>query len=251
VREEKIKVLIIDDDEIVVEITTAGLELNGFEVFSAVDGGTGIEKINEKRPDVVLLDLRLPDIDGFEVLRQLRAKPDNSGMHVIMITGDRTIDIDKAFAFGADDCIIKPIDMNFLAERIKKLTKKKYRVLIVEDDRQLCVMLRNVLENQDYEVEFYHDGSNLLDTVIKNKPDVLLLDISLPTGPDGTELCKTLKNNNATKMLPVIMLTANEHVSSVEKCFSFGAEDYIFKPFKIPDLISKIKKHLRISSRNR
>lgn len=247
---EKIKVLIVDDDEIVLEVTTAGLEINGFEVFTAIDGRQGLAKVEEARPDVVLLDLRLPDIDGFEVLKQIRAKPGNSDIHVIMITGDRTIDIDKAFALGADDCIIKPIDMSFLVSRIVKLTKRKNRVLAVEDDRQISEMLKNVLEKQGYEVAVYHDGKNIAEDVKKYKPDVILLDITLPAGPDGIELCRILKNDPATKSIPVVMLTANDNSGSVDKSFGFGAEDYLFKPFSIPDLTAKIKKYIRIGGRN-
>lgn len=246
---ERIKILIIDDDQIVLDVTAAGLELDGFEVFTALDGNLGIEKVGEVHPNVVLLDLKLPDIDGFEVLRRIRAKPENSDIHVIMITGDRTIDIDKAFAYGADDCIIKPIDMRFLVSRIGKLTKVKYRVLVVEDDRQICDVLKSVLEKQDYSVFIYHDGNALVETAKKIKPDVILLDISLPAGPDGVELCKTVKSDPATKAFPVIMLTANEHTGAVDKCFSYGAADYIFKPFGVSDLTAKIKKYLRMNNR--
>ena len=248
--EDKIKILIVDDDETMVEVTTAGLEVDGFEVSFAFNGKKGIEKVEEVHPDVVLLDLRLPDIDGFEVLKKIKAKPENSAMHVIMITGDRTIDIDKAFALGADDCIIKPIDMKYLVSRIWVLTKKQYRVMVVEDDRQISEMIKNALEKQGYGVSVHYDGKNIIEVMKKAKPDVLLLDISLPVGPDGIELCKTVKADPSNKALPVIMLTANEYASSVDKCFSFGASDYIFKPFYMPDLLAKIKKYLRISTRN-
>jgi DNA-binding response OmpR family regulator len=251
VKEEKIKVLVVDDDPVVVDVTTAGLELDDFEVSTAVDGRSGVTKTDEVHPDVVLLDLRLPDIDGFEVLRQIRSKPANTDIHVIMITGDHTIDIDKAFALGADDCIIKPIDMRFLVSRISKLLKKKYHVLIVEDDRQICEVLKNMLEKHDYDVAIFHDGNTIIEAIKQSKPDIILLDISLPIGPDGFELCKTIKNDPATKTIPVIMLTANEYANAVEKSFSFGAEDYIFKPFNVSELISKIKKYLRISIRNK
>jgi DNA-binding response OmpR family regulator len=164
-----------------------------------------------------------------------------------MITGDTTIDIDKAFALGADDCIIKPIDMGFLVERLGKLLKKKFRILAVEDDRQICEVLKNMLTKQDYSVEILNDGLKLMETVNKVKPDLILLDISLPVGPDGVELCKQLKADASTKKIPVIMLTANEHSGSVDQSFAYGAEDYIFKPYSMTDLLQKIKKYLRKS----
>ncbi len=249
-QDENIKVLIIDDDEMVLEVTTAGLEINGFEVLTAIDGLKGLKKAEESRPDVVLLDLRLPDINGFDVLKQIKTKPENANMHVIMITGDRTIDIDKAFAMGADDCIIKPIDMGYLVKRIEKLKKKKYSILVVEDDRQICEMLKNMLVKQGYDTVIFNDGKNLVENIKKINPDMILLDVSLPVGPDGIELCKMVKNDPSTKKLPVLMLTANDNSGAVEKCFSYGAEDYLFKPFNVIDLSLKIRKFLRMSGRN-
>ena len=247
VQDKSAKVLIIDDDQIVLDVTQAGLETDGFEVFTATNGSDGVKIVNEIHPDVVLLDLKLPDIDGFEVCKRIRQGAGNEDVHVIMITGDATIDIDKAFALGADDCIIKPIDMGYLGMRIAKLMKKKYRVQIVEDDRQLCEMLKSMLIKQDYHVDIAHDGLSIIETVKKNKPDIILLDISLSVGPNGVDLCKTLKAEADTKVIPVIMLTANEHSDSVEKCFTYGAEDYIFKPYRMTDLLQKIRKFLRIS----
>lgn len=251
VNEEKIKVLIIDDDHILVDVTSAGLEVDGFEVFTALDGKQGLKIVDEAKPDVVLLDLRLPDVDGFDVLRQIRNTQKNYDIHVIMITGDHTIDIDKAFALGADDCIIKPIDMAYLVTRIGKLVQKKNHVLVVEDDRQIGDMLKDVLEKSGYIVDILHDGAKLMEEVKKYKPDLMLMDISLPVGPDGGQLCKIIKDNPLTKKIPVIMLTANDYADAVEKCFSYGAEDYIFKPFTVPDIMSKIQKYLRLSGRNK
>jgi len=249
--EENIKILIIDDDDTVVDTIMTGLELDNFDVFAALTGRRGIEKVKEVHPDVVLLDLKLPDIDGFEVLRQIRSEPENTDIHIIMITGDLTIDIDKAFAYGADDCIIKPIDIKYLVSRIEKNLKKKYRVLVIEDDRQICEILQNVLEKNGYHVDIYNDGRDLVENINNDQPDIILLDITLPVGPDGIELCKAAKENKTSKNIPVIMLTSNEYANMVEKCFSYGAADYIFKPFNMSELLVKMKRYLRISNRTK
>lgn len=240
-----IKVLVIDDNQVVLDVTAAGLEAEGFTVDTALDGNTGLAKSSEMKPDLVLLDVKLPDIDGFQVCKELRSRPATQATPVIMMTGDRTVDIDKGFAVGADDCIIKPIDLAYLSARIIKLVKKKQKILLVDDDRQICDMLADVLGKQDFDVEVHYDGRNILDVVRKAHPDIIFLDVSLPVGPDGLEMCMQIKNNPETKHIPVIMLTANESVDSVEKCFNFGAEDYIFKPFKIPDLLLKLRKYLK------
>ncbi|MBN1823677.1 MAG: response regulator [Endomicrobiales bacterium] len=245
--DNKVKVLIIDDDPVVLEVTAAGLETDGFAVFTADDGKSGIEKVKSEKPDIILLDLKLPDINGFEVTKVLKQTAGVSEIPVIMITGDRTVDIDQAFAAGADDCIIKPIDMGYLVDRIRKTVKKKFRVLLVDDDRQIGDILKNVIIKQQFEAEVIYDGRKIFDVIKANRPDLILLDISLQIGPDGIELCRQLKSESSTKSIPIIMITANEYSDSVEKCFSYGAEDYIFKPFNLPDFILKIKKYMKMS----
>ena len=91
---------------------------------------------------------------------------------------------------------------------------------------------------------------DLINKILKNRPDLLLLDISLRIPPDGIEICKSLKADDRTKDIPVIMLTANDNTESVEKCFEFGADDYVFKPFNIPDLLLKMRKYLALSKKN-
>jgi DNA-binding response OmpR family regulator len=165
-----------------------------------------------------------------------------------MVTGDATVDIEKGFSVGADDCIMKPLDINYLAARIRKMVRRKDRILLVEDDRQVCDIITRVLGKHGCEVEVLNDGSNFVAKVKQFVPDIILLDISLGVPPDGVELCGLVKNDPEMKSIPVLMLTANECTRSIDACFSMGVEDYIFKPFTIPDLLGKIKKHL---ARNR
>ncbi|MHB9155487.1 MAG: response regulator [Endomicrobiales bacterium] len=240
-----IKVLIVDDNQNILDVSAEGLGMDGFETMTAINGRTALFKIRENKPDIILLDVNLPDIDGFQICRQLRSDPKTSGVPVILMTGDRTIDIDKGFSVGADDCIIKPIDLEKLALTIEKLVKKKKKVLVLDDDRQICDMLRDVITKQQFDVEVLYDGKNVIEEVKRASPDLMLLDVSLEVAPDGVEICRMLKSDPATRGIPVIMLTANEFADAIEKCFSFGAEDYIFKPFNIPDLILKVDKYLR------
>jgi DNA-binding response OmpR family regulator len=218
-------------------------------VTTAINGRQGLVKIIDSQPDLVLLDVRLPDIDGFQVCRETRSNPRGAGIPIILMTGDMTVDIDRGFSLGADDCIIKPLDMKYLTSRIKKLAGGRTQILVVDDDRQIGDMLSKVISAQKYEPQVLTDGSNIMNVIKEKKPDLLLLDISLPIGPDGVEICRMLKSDPSTRDIPVIMLTANEYVDAVEKCFSFGAEDYLFKPFSIPDLVLRMKKYIAYSKK--
>lgn len=244
----QIKVLFIDDNVNLLETTEAALELEGFAVCTAPDGKTGMGKIKSEKPDLLLIDVNLPDINGFDICKDVKRSAQTMNIPVIMVTGDHTVDIEKGFSVGADDCIMKPIDIALLAMRIGKLVGRKDKVLLVEDDRQICDIIMRVLEKHGCEIEVLTEGSKFLETAKRFVPDIALLDISLGTPPDGIELCRQLKNEPATKNIPVLMLTANECTKSIDTCFSMGVEDYLFKPFTIPDLLGKIKKHL---ARNR
>jgi DNA-binding response OmpR family regulator len=243
-----ISLLVIDDNQALLETMSIGLEADGFTVATAPDGKKGLDKASAIKPHLILLDVRLPDIDGFQVCRELRRNPDTAATPVILVTGDRTVDIDKGFAVGADDCIMKPVDLGYLSNRILKLVNKRNKVLVIDDDRQICDMLARIIIDQQCDAHVCHDGMNMMDVVRSEKPDLVLLDISLPVGPDGVELCRTIKNDPEAKTIPVIMLTANEHMDSIEKCFEYGAEDYIFKPFNINDLLLRVRKYIKFGN---
>jgi DNA-binding response OmpR family regulator len=249
VQDKIISVLIIDDNESLVSSVAAGLELDRFTVRTALDGKNGRMEIKEHQPDLLIIDVNLPDVNGFDLCKEVRKNVATCAIPIIMITGDQTIDIDKGFAVGADDCIMKPIDLKLLSTRIRKLIqeKQKEHVLVVEDDRQICDILLSVLSSQKYDVEVASDGTLIDERIKDNRPDLILLDITLHVPPDGIELCRQVKSNPDTKDIPVIMLTGNDNVESVEKCFGYGAEDYIFKPFNTADLVVKVKKYLAIS----
>jgi DNA-binding response OmpR family regulator len=243
-KNKDISILIIDDNETMVEAMEASLSADGYSVIYALTGQDGLEKIKKSRPSIVLLDKVLPDIDGLKVLEEIRGNHKLARMPVILITGDTTLDIDEGFALGADDCIIKPLNMKYLQKRIMELVRRKYKILVADDDRQVCEILKKVISKMGYEVDTVNEGRGALDYVKDNKTDLILLDIEFGSQPDGKEVCKILKADPKTKDIPVIMLTANEYVEDVEKSFQYGAEDYIFKPFNVPDIMLKIKKYL-------
>jgi len=121
---EQRKILIIDDDKVFLDSIGEIFRIHNFEVFEAQTAETGYEALVDIVPNVVLLDINLPDKNGFEVLKTIRASKTFSDMIVILITGDSAVDIDNAFDSGADDCVFKPIDVEKFILRIEKLLKK-------------------------------------------------------------------------------------------------------------------------------
>lgn len=122
---ENIKVLIVDDDQTILDVTSEVLALDGFITMTAINGKSALFKVKDQKPDIILLDIKLPGIDGFQVCRQVRADKQSAHIPVIMMTGDQTVDIETGFSVGADDCIIKPLNMDYLIKSILKLVGKK------------------------------------------------------------------------------------------------------------------------------
>jgi len=118
------KILIADDDISFSLVMEEIFKKAGYEVQTAADGEETLNKIKEFKPDIILLDVMMPKKDGFEILKDIKSKPDTKNIKVILCTGVSTIEIDKGFALGADDCVYKPFDAEFILKRIKKIVEK-------------------------------------------------------------------------------------------------------------------------------
>jgi two-component system phosphate regulon response regulator PhoB len=124
------------------------------------------------------------------------------------------------------------------------------RILIVEDEEPLALMLRYNLEAESYEVETVARGDEA-DTRLRERiPDLVVLDWMLP-GMSGIELCRRLRARSETKSLPIIMLTARGEESERIRGLATGADDYIVKPFSVPELIARVRALLRRASPER
>jgi DNA-binding response OmpR family regulator len=118
-------VLVIDDDEIVREALKRSLKLHGFNVYLSEDGPTGLKKAQKKRPTFILLDWVMPEMDGLEVLSELKHDRRTSSIPIFMLTDKGMLcDVDHAFEIGADDYIIKPLDLTQLGKIVKDKWEK-------------------------------------------------------------------------------------------------------------------------------
>lgn len=122
----KTKVLVVEDDRSLVDVLTYNLKLAGYEVIVATDGQDGILQAQLKQPDIVLLDLMLPVVDGLDVCRRLRAGTDTRDMLIVMLTA-KAEESDElvGFSLGADDYVTKPFSVKVLLERIKALRRRR------------------------------------------------------------------------------------------------------------------------------
>lgn len=118
------------------------------------------------------------------------------------------------------------------------------RILFVEDEMDLLEMVSFRLEQKGYEIITATNGKEGLDKARKEKPDLILLDLMLPE-KSGYEVCRTLKSDTQTKVIPIIILTARASIAEEQLCYECGTDDYITKPFVPDDLVTRIKKLLK------
>ncbi len=118
------------------------------------------------------------------------------------------------------------------------------KILIIEDEKNIILLLKMFLEHDGFEVLTAGNGFEGIKIAQKSNPDLILLDIVLP-GIDGYLVCKNLKEDEKTKDIPVVVISARTSKDDVEKIFSSGAQDYIAKPFSLPQIKKSILKYLR------
>ncbi len=125
----KIKILVIDDEPNIVQTLQDRLEMNEYEVLTACNGKEGLQVALDEKPDVILLDVIMPIMDGHEMLEALRKQPGGDYPSVIMLTArSQTQDIARANACGIDDYIVKPFDLSELLEKIEVVIENRKAV---------------------------------------------------------------------------------------------------------------------------
>jgi hypothetical protein len=256
-RWKKIPVLVIDDDVSWRKVLEYNLDLDGFEVYTAADGPSGIEAALKHKPRVILLDTMMPGMDGLEVLSTLKYNPRTSRIPVIMLTAKNAVgDIDRAFEIGANDYITKPFEGKKLGKTIKQKLEKyedaitnktqsreRIPVLAIDDDVSWRKVVEYNLYLDGFEVYTAADGPSGIEAALKHRPRLILLDIMMPK-MDGLEVLSALKHDSRTSRIPVIMLTAKNLVGDIDQAFDIGADDYITKPFEGKKLGKTIREKL-------
>lgn len=135
------KILVVDDEVVLLETIVYNLELAGYQVSTAADGASALEIAHREKPDLMILDLMLPVMDGLEVCRQLRREDTMAGMLILMLTA-KSDEIDKVVGLevGADDYVTKPFSKHELLARVRALLRRQDRIAPAEkpdDDQQM------------------------------------------------------------------------------------------------------------------
>lgn len=243
------KILVIDDELDLLRLLALNLEKEGYRVFQASTGNQGITLAKKELPDLIILDVVLPDIGGWEVCRRLKEDVSTKDIPIFFLTAKRRVEDEiTGISLAACDYITKPFDMEDLKAKIKnfiypKKKKGRKKILIIEDDASIQYILKVSLEREGYQAILAKDGVEGAQLSLRGNPNLILLDVLLPT-IDGWEVCRRIKEDSRTRNIPVIFLTVKRTMKDRLLGASLGAVDYITKPFNIDEVLKSIKRVL-------
>ena len=207
-KDGKSTILVIDDDPTIRDLMTRHLEKNNFSVLQALDGAQGIKMAREYKPDAITLDILMPEMDGWSVLRTLKA--DKEVAHIPVVMASIIDEKKKGFSLGAADYLSKPVERDRLIGSIGKLLGSKAGkvIMIVEDNEDLRFTIKEALTGADYFVLEAGNGKealDLLDDKTSKNPDLILLDLMMPT-MNGFEFLELYRRDHK-KQAPVVVIT--------------------------------------------
>ena len=253
------RILIIDDDPDVRISIKAILQSKNYVVITASDGKQGLKKTRLEKPDLIILDIMLPDQDGFSICRELKENSETLQIPVLILTslskkrGESYVDL-IAYSHKADGFIEKPVDKDELLFSIEKLLeknriefpklKKKRTILIVDNNSDFVSELEKVLKANSFEVFVAESGIEAQKIAQAFSPALILLEITLPD-MDGYSVCFELKRNPKTLHIPVFIVSnINNKLSNSEYAVRIAlehqADRFIAKPIETEELLKII-----------
>ena len=232
-------VLVIDDDETVRDLMTRFLLDEGYNVAVAGDGEEGLRRIRELRPAAVLLDILMPEVDGWTVLQTCKKDPELADIPMIVLTiSDNR---KRAYELGAADFLVKPVDRKRLRDVLNIHRGVHRRILLVDDDKGTRKVMRNLVTREGFLVMEANDGREALAQLEKAVADLILLDVVMP-GMDGFEFIERLRSNPEWASIPLVVVTAKD-LSDEERQRLSGQVDIISqKSVSAPeDMLQKLR----------
>ena len=265
------KILIVDDDPTNVKLLSAKLGDSNYTILKAYGGEEALQKAKSENPDLVLLDVMMPDMNGYDVTSQLKNCTETSNIPIILVTAlDGSDNKTKGLEAGADDFLNKPVHTAELKARVKSLLRlKRYcdqlktraqaegmvlnpffnddniaelrmpNLLIVEDNATDAKLIKSLLNSLACNISTVHSGEEALSCCNNYKVDIMILDMLLP-GLDGYEVVKQVKENASTQSTQIIVVTSLQDIESKIKGYEAGVDDFLMKPINFNEFRARV-----------
>jgi diguanylate cyclase (GGDEF)-like protein/PAS domain S-box-containing protein len=244
-KEEAPLILVVEDDSATSELLTIHLTQNGYKVAHAFNGEEAVSKAKNLRPFAITLDVMLPRKDGWEVLQELKSDPQTSEIPVIIhsIVDNK----DLAFALGATDYLLKPLDKEALLSKLEEINIAKGKlsvpvsILVIESDESVANYFKQIFEPQGFLIYTASEGKRGIDLATALRPSVILMDFSLPDML-GFDVIKELKESHSTKDIPIFILSERD-ITVEDRLSLVGKIERIVRKhaFDTKELIGHIK----------
>jgi len=271
------RILVVDDILPNVKLLEAKLSSEYYDVITATSGEDALRKVEQDNPDLVLLDVMMPGMDGFEVCRKIKSNPAVAHIPVVMVTAlTDAVDKVRGLEAGADDFLSKPVNDIALMARVSSLVRLKMtidewraremtatqfgiadehtsvmnepvedaRILVVEDQNFEADKIAETLHRDKDNVIPVESGMKAMEYVSQNDFDLLIISLNLKK-EDGLRLCSHLRSNERTRGVPIIMIATEDDMGRVARGLEIGAHDYILRPIDRNELLARARTQIR------
>jgi len=248
--------LLIDDDAQVGRLLQFHLK-DIADVHQITAPHEGLQHARTQRPDLILLDLNMPDLDGHGVCRQLKDDPATASIPVLYLSAaDDAYETAKALDHGAIDYIVKPFSPVALQARVRAALRRpqaggsedqSLKVLVIDDDPNIHNLMDFYLD-AFAQVLHARQPKEGLRQAEAHRPDVILLDLAMPR-MNGFQVCRILQSQDRTRDIPVLFLTADQNEVRAARALDSGAVDFITKPIVNVELQARIRAAVRHTGR--
>ena len=270
----KSKILVVDDEPLNVKLLSAMLPSEQYETASAFSGDEALKLVRDFQPDLILLDIMMPGLNGYDLTRILKSNTESSEIPIVLITAFSGSEYEiKGLEAGADEFLNKPVNKTELLTRAKSLIRlRQYKeqiksrtcsiksvtsnidekncldntelnlptILIVEDNKIDAKLLQRYLHGEPYQIKHASNGENAISRSQQERIDVILLDLLLP-GKSGFDVCSALKEKENTQNIQIVAITGLSDLESKLKGIELGVDDYLIKPVNMHILRTRVK----------
>ena len=241
--------LVVDDDPKAQELIVLMLQESGYRTMAVASGDEAVAVARRHRPDVITLDVFLPTIDGWDVLKLLKSDPDTETIPVVMVT--ISSDRGRAFGLGAVEHLIKPVARDALLAALArrsfttKVKEREVNVIAIDDDPKQLELFRAALEPHGFRVRTESNARAGIEATLRGPVDLVLLDLVMPD-LSGVEVVSTLRADERTRAVPILLITAHELSAAQRARLNGDVEAVLTKgSLRIEQLLQEIGRVLR------